>query len=150
MTDVTRIFNSETRSFKNVQRKYSGQIGDSVSTTLHFEYEPFDLLQADVGGDRYVPYIMFSVYDDQGNPLIYGESSTPKFDGYTFDIPWDVTSRTTSQRVEYELYFIKNTVTVDPTASLSAQVAQIASTEYLVSAVDGITLKPSIKCKSKK
>lgn len=148
MTDITRVFNVETRSLTNIQRSYCGQIGDSVSTTLHFEYNPIDFLMhdaSDPAAEHYVPYIMFSVHDDDGNPLIYGPESTPRFDGYTFPIPWDVTSRATSVRVEYQLYFVKNTVSFDPSRGISI----LEATQYINSAMDGIALKPSIKCKSK-
>ena len=137
MTDITRVFNVDTRAFTNVQRKYSGQINDSISTTLHFEYNPATFLDSD-----YIPYIVFNVHDENGNPLIYGPESTPKFDGWEFSIPWDVTSRVKSQRVEYQLFFVKTNV------SFNGNIAQLDSTEYIQSAMDGIALKKSIQCKS--
>ena len=139
MTDITRIFNVDTRAFTNVQRKYSGQVNDSISTTLHFEYNPATFLD----GDDYTPYIVFNVHDDKGNPLVYGPESTPVFDGWEFSIPWDVTSRVKSQRVEYQLFFVKTNVVFD------GVVAHLDSTEYIQSAMDGIALKRSIECKSK-
>ena len=38
MTHITRVFNPSTRSLTGVERKYAGQVGDSISTILHFEY----------------------------------------------------------------------------------------------------------------
>lgn len=140
MTDITRIFNVDTRAFTNVQRKYSGQVNDSISTTLHFEYNPANFLE----GDVYVPYIVFNVHDDDGNPLVYGPDSTPVFNGWEFSIPWDVTSRVKTQRVEYQLFFVRTNV------QFNGSVAQLDSTEYIQSAMDGIALKRSIECKSKK
>ena len=154
MTDITRIFNVETRGFTNVQRRYSGQIGDATSTVMHFEYNPIDFLAHTEDNEWYVPYIQFAVYDENGNPYTYGPvageredgSVSQVFDGYTFSIPWEITSNVKSQRVEYQLFFIRNTVDVDPTQSLADQLVQ---TDYIRSAMDGITLKPSIACKKK-
>ena len=140
MTDITRIFNVETRAFTNVQRKYSGQVNDSISTTLHFEYNPATFLD----GDEYTPYIVFNIHDIDGNPLIYGPDSTPKFNGWEFSIPWDVTSRVKTNRVEYQLFFVKTNIV------FNGNVAQLDSTEYIQSAMDGIALKKSIGCKPSK
>lgn len=149
MSDITRIFNVETRALTNVQRKYAGVVCDAVSTTLHFEYNPANFLshnEEDDSSEYYIPYIMFNVHDNDGNPLVYGPESTPKFDGWTFSIPWDVTSRVKSQRVEYQLFFVKNTVKYDPTTG----VANLGDTEYILSAMDGIALKKAIQCSPKK
>lgn len=179
MTEITRVFNAETRSLTNAQRRYSGQQFDSLSTTLHFEYDPIDFLSAD-SGVTYIPYIMFDVYvdtripvkqldehgneildrygkpvyktDDDGNviyetvknmPLIYGPESTPKFDGYTFSIPWDVTSRIKSQRVEYQLYFISSDTSFHYNETTNTYY-DLSGTTYILSSKDGIAIKPSI------
>jgi hypothetical protein len=142
MTEITRIFNVDTRAITNVQRKYAGVSCDSLSTTMHFEYNPVNFLS----GNDYVPYIMFNVHDDDGNPLIYGPESTPKFDGWTFQIPWDVTSRVKTQSVDYQLFFVKINVNYNP----STGVPHLDSTDYIISALDGIALKKSIQCKSDK
>lgn len=141
MTDVTFSFNSATRSLKRGQRKTAGQAFDSYSTTMHFEYEPIDFLSgnSDMATEGYVPYIMFRVYDDAGNPLIYSVGSTPKFDGYTFDIPWDVTSRADSMSVEFQLYFVRNDVSLD-----GRDVAQLSSTEYILSNISSVAIYPTI------
>lgn len=151
MPDITRVFNDETRSLTSVERKYAGQIGDAISTVMHFEYTKLDFLMG------YRPYIMFGVYDDDGNPLIYGpEPDNPSeamedvleervfFNGYTFTIPWAVTSRVKSMRVDYQLFFVKNGVEFD-----GRNVAKLKPTEVLMSAVDSIALKPSITCAKK-
>lgn len=145
MTDITREFNASTRALTKVERRYAGQALDSLSTTIHFVYNPINFLSgsSDTGTEGYVPYIMFNVFDSNGNPLIYSLNSTPVFDGYTFTIPWDVTSRVKTMSLEYQLYFIKNNVTIDDIRN----VAQLDSTEYLISAMDSIALKPTIKCK---
>lgn len=149
MTDITRLFHVATRGFTGMERKYSGQIYDSQSTTLHFEYDPVDFLKKVDEDEYWIPYIQFAVYDGDGNPLTYGPDPTtsqPTFDGYTFEIPYDVTSRAKSQRVEYQLFFVKNTVAFDPERQ---SVAQLDRTEYLLSTMDGIAIKPSITCKPK-
>lgn len=147
MTDITRLFHVSTRGFTGMERKYSGQIYDSQSTTIHFEYDPVDFLKKTEEGEYWIPYIQFAVYDAKGNPLTYGpdpKTSQPTFDGYTFEIPYDVTSRARTQRVEYQLFFVKNTVSYDPKRD---NVAQLDRSEYLLSAIDGIAIKPSITCK---
>ncbi len=154
MTDITRIFNYETRSFKNVDKKYSGQINDASSTTLHFIYEPLDFLKESLDGDKFIPYIMFAVYRRDGTPYTYGptpiydpetKSDSPTFDGYTFTIPWEVTHNATSQKVEYQLFFVRNGVTFDPKTG----VANLSSTDYMLSSIDGIAFKKSITCSKK-
>ena len=85
-------------------------------------------------------YIVFDVYDDAGNPLIYGPASRPVFDGHVFEIPWDVTSRIKSQRVEYQLYFISTEASWDPETGTWDELKTIAT----VSAKDGIAIRPSI------
>lgn len=152
MTHVTRVFNPQTRSLTGVERRYAGQVGDSISTVLHFEYTQLGFLS------EYVPYIMFGVYGDDGNPLIYGpEPENPSevmmtaledriyFDGIEFSIPWAVTSRVKSARVDYQLFFVKVGVEFD-----GRNVAQLKPTEVIMSAIDSIALKPSISCDKRK
>lgn len=149
MTHITRVFNPETRALVGVERRYAGQAGDAISTVLHFEYSQLDFL---IG---YNPYIQFGIYDDDGNPLVFGPAPTnpPEpvaptledrvfFNGLTFAIPWSVTSRTKSMRVDYQLFFVKKGVDFD-----GRNVAQLKPTEVVMSAVDSIALKPSISCK---
>lgn len=144
MTEVTRVFDVARGRFLNVQRKYCGQQYDSLSTTLHFEYDPIDFLK-DTG---FIPYIMFDVQDCDGCPLIYGPNSDPVFDGYTFSIPWDVTSRIKSQRVEYQLYFVSSKDYVfDEQTRRYKRISK--GTKYVISPKDGIALKPTIGNKRK-
>jgi len=144
MTEVTRVFDVEDRRFLNVQRRYSGQQFDSLSTTLHFEYDPIDYLSR----TGYTPFIIFDVQDCDGCPMIYGPMSTPKFDGYTFSIPWDVTSRIKSQRIEYQLYFVSSD-SYRYDEETRRYVPNREGTTYLVSPKDGIAIKPSIMNKKK-
>lgn len=139
MTDITFVFNADTRSMKGVQRRYAGNAFDSESTTLHFEYEPIEF------PSDYTAYIQFAVYDDDGNPLIYSLNSTPVFDGFTFDIPWDVTRRVNNadKVTSFQLYFVKNTVTIDDIRD----VAKLDSTEYLIGPVTKLAFRPTITCK---
>lgn len=128
MTDVTLLFDVETRAIKDQHKRYSGQVNDSLSTTLHFEYNPPTFLD----DGAYMPYITFNVKGEDGNPITY------HFDGYTFEIPWDVTSRVNGQRVEFQLFFVRNTL------SFNEGVVHLESTEYLQSAIYGIAIKSSI------
>lgn len=142
MTDVTFTFNAKTRSLKRVARNYVGQAFDSYATTLHIEYDPIDFLSgnSELMVEGYIPYIQFNVYDDYGNPLIYSQNSTPVFDGHIFDIPWDVTSRVKSPNVEFQLFFVRNDVDLD-----GREIAQLDSTEYLLSNIASIAFSKSIK-----
>lgn len=144
MTHITRVFNPETRSLTSVERRYAGQTGDALSTVLHFEYTELDFLI------KYVPYIMFSTLDDDGNPMIYGpdmpewvnnENKVP-FDGMTFAVPWEIPVRAKSARIDYQLFFVKKGVNFD-----GRNVAKLNPTEVVMSAVDSIAIKPSISCK---
>ena len=152
MTHITRVFNPSTRSLTGVERKYAGQVGDSISTVLHFEYTQLGFLS------EYVPYIQFGVYDESGNQLIFGPMpENPSevmqtaledrvyFDGVEFTIPWSVTSRVKSARVDYQLFFVKVGVEFD-----GRNVAQLKPTEIVMSAIDSIALKPSITCDKRK
>lgn len=150
MTDITRVFDYRTRAIRNVDRRYSGQIFDANATTIHFEYDPINFLAHSDDEEYWIPYIMFSVQDDDKNFLVYGpdpNTSQPTFDGYTFTIPWDVTSRVAkSRRVDYQLWFVKNTVEFDPDDG----VAHLQpGTQYILSEIDCIVIKPSIECRKK-
>ena len=138
MTDITRVFNPETRALTKAERRYAGQMGDSLSTILHFEYTDTTFLAGKS------PYIIFSVQDEDGNPQVFGRSSEVVFDGYTFPIPWSVTSRMKSNRLEYQLFFIDVDVEYEGTYG---ELAGLDRTSYILSAVDGIAIKPSIHSK---
>ena len=133
--DIYRTYNPTTRSLTKTSNVYAGQMGDSMSTVLHFDYTDISFLE------DHTPYIVFAVYDDQGNPLIYGNASSPTFDGRTFEIPWEVTSRIKSQRVEYQLYFTATSFVWDGENWSSLRAASE------MSAIDGIAIKPSIRPK---
>jgi len=135
--DIYRTYNTTTRSLTKTANAYAGQMGDSLSTRLHFEYDDLGYLNI------HQAFIVFAVYDKDGNPLVYGPTSTPSFNGLVFDIPWDVTSRITSRRLEYQLWFLAENVTWD-----GETWGDLDRTTVTMSAVDGIAIKPSIgpKC----
>ena len=141
MPDLYLQFKVESRSLVDRSRHYAGQQCDSGSTTLHFTYDPINFLDS----EDVTPYIIFDVTDDEGNPLTYGPNSTPRFDGYTFTLPWDLTSRVKRSRIEYQLWFVRNNVTIDDTT----QIPHLDSTDYILSSIGGIALKPSVvnRCK---
>ncbi|MBQ7621878.1 MAG: hypothetical protein IJV02_05635, partial [Candidatus Methanomethylophilaceae archaeon] len=87
--------------------------------------------------------IMFDVMDKDGNPLVYGPSSSPKFDGYTFPIPWDVTTRIKTNRLEYQLYFVSTGGFVYD-EELQRYVEKEEGTIYQLSHKDGLAIKSSI------
>lgn len=136
MPELHIKFIAETRSLVDRSKCYAGQQCDSGSTTLIFHYDPLNFIEQ----EGVTPYIIFDVNDDEGNPLTYGPNSTPKFDGYRFDVPWDVTSRAKRYRVEYQLWFVKNNVTIDD----ETQIPHLDSSDYILSAVGGIALGNSI------
>lgn len=144
MTDVYRYFDVQSRALKVIKGKtYGGQVYDSLSVTLHIEYSDLSFLSPSPSGEDYKPYILFNIRDESGVPFCYGPASTPVFDGYTLAIPWDVTSRVKSNRLEYQLVFSKNTYAVDDRG-----VVQIVSDPTnIMSSIDGLVVKPSIKCK---
>lgn len=143
MTEIYRYFDTQSRALKVIKGKtYAGQVYDSLSTTLHIEYSDLTFLSPSESGEDYKPYIIFNVRDERGVPLCYGPNSTPVFDGYTFEIPWAVTSRVKGNRLEYQTLYSKNTYDVDERG-----VVQIVSDPTnIVSSIDGLVLKPSIKC----
>lgn len=134
MTDLTRVFNPETRAMTNIQRRYAGQKYDDDSTTLHFEYT-VDFLSLVIPGISWTPYIIFNVPDDEGNPQVY------QFDGYAFTLNWDITSRVRKSRdLEYQLWFVKQMSHTDPETGLDV----VDDTDYLLSEIDHILLKSSV------
>lgn len=138
MTDVYRVFEKQTRTITGDRKAYAGQVFDSNATVLHFtlldngeEWRFQD--------ENLVPKIVFNVCDERGFPLVYGYDTSPVFDGLCFSIPYDVTSRARSSRIEYQLWFIRADLAdkFDGTAN-----GMIVGT-YILSAVDGIAIKPS-------
>ena len=144
MTDVYRLFDPSTRALKCIKGKTNaGQVFDSCATTIHIEYTDLTFLAPSATGEDYKAYILFDVRDENGIPLCYGPNSSPVFDAYTFDIPWDVTSRVKGSRLQYQLVFSKNTYSVDERG-----VVQIVNDPTnIMSNIDGLIIKPSIKCK---
>lgn len=142
--EIYRLFDPRSRALKVIKGKaYAGQVYDSLSVTLHIEYADLTFLAPDEDGTAYIPYILFDVTDENGVPLCYGPDSTPAFDGYTFSLPWDVTSRIRRDRLQYQLVFSKTAYDVDDRG-----VAQIVSDpENILSSMDGLIIKPSIKCR---
>lgn len=144
MTDVYRLFDPKTRALKCIKGKANaGQVFDSCATTLHFEYADLTFLAPDESGEAYKAYILFDVRNEEGMPLCYGPDSTPVFDGFVLPVPWDVTSRVKGNRLQYQLVFSKNTYEVDDRG-----VVQIVSDpENILSSMDGLVIKPSIRCR---
>lgn len=134
MSHIYRTFNVDKRELIDTTHAYAGQEGDASSTTMHFEYSPYDF---DL--DEYIPHIMFDVRDDDGNPMVFSPTSTASFDGYEFDIPWELTVRIKKPAVRYQLFFVRNDVDYDVD-----DIPRLKSTDYLLSKPDEIFLKPSI------
>lgn len=144
LTDIHRLFDVSTRSLKCIKgsRTSAGQVFDSCTAVLHFEYSDPTFLEPSVSGEEYKPYIIFDVRDENGTVLAYGPNSTPAFDGYTFPIPWDVTTRVKGDRVRYQLCFSKNTYAVDERGVVQI----IRDTQNILSARDSLVIKESIRC----
>lgn len=138
-------FDKDKRTLTNSDgRIYGGQAFDNASTTLRF-----DLWHKDEFGNKvewdpleegYYPYIMFLANNPRTKtPFIYSDSSSPVFDGYTFEVPYEITSlRHKSARVEFQLAFIKAGY------EFNGSVAGMPTAVYLLSAPNGFALKPSL------
>lgn len=138
MTSINRIFDKATRAITSDKKCYGGQAFDANTTTIHFQIlnkgEDWDFT-----ADGYRPFIVFNVYDQYGNPYVYGTDSSPMFSGYEFTIPYEITSQLKSARAEYQLWFVKAEVA----DGFNGTNQGLLTTDYLLSAVDGIAFKPS-------
>ena len=138
MTSIYRIFEKSTRAITSDKKCYGGQAFDANTTTIHFQIldkgSDWDFV-----ADGYRPFIVFNVYDQYGNPYVYGTDSSPMFSGYKFTIPYDITSQLKSARADYQLWFVKAEVADDFVGTNQG----LLTTDYLLSAVDGIAFKPS-------
>lgn len=136
--DMYFTFDKATRTLSSNRKAYAGQVFDSNSTRLYFtlldEGEDWDFTKED-----FVPNIVFDVLDDRGFPFVYGLNSSPVFNGISFEVPYDITSRARSARVNFQLWFVsaKYQDTFDGTPN------GMLRTEYLLSATAGIAIKPS-------
>lgn len=138
MTTLKRIFDLETRTLKSKDRCYVGQVYDHISTKLEFSYNPINALT----DGMYTAYIMFDLYDEEGNIFVFGPGSSPRFDGRTFEIPTSITSRITTQRLDYQIWLIKNRT------EWNGRIEELGDTEYLFSAKDSLAFKPTTRCRS--
>lgn len=136
MSDIYFRYLADTRTLQDQTKRYAGQQFDAGSMRMHFEYDPLNYL----GLEDYTAYIIFNVPGPDGNPMVYGPNSTPRFDGYVFDIPWEVTSRAKRARIEFQLWLVKSNIIIDDTT----QMPQLESTDYELSSISGIALKNSI------
>ena len=138
MTDIFRIFDKATRAITSDKKSYGGQVFDANTTTIHFQIlnkgEDWDFV-----ADGFRPFIVFNVYDQYGNPYVYGTDSSPLFSGHSFTIPYEITSQLKSARAEYCLWFVRVEVADDFNGTNQG----LLVTDYLLSAVDGIAFKPS-------
>lgn len=136
--DMYFTFDKTTRTLSSNRKAYAGQVFDSNSTRLYF-----DIIDGDDTWDfekeGFVPNIVFDVLDDRGFPFVYGLNSSPVFNGMSFEVPYDITSRARSARVNFQLWFVsaKYQDTFDGTPN------GMLRTEYLLSATAGIAIKPS-------
>lgn len=139
MTVIRRVFDLETRTLKGKERCYVGQPNDHLSTRIEFDYNPINAITT-MG---YVPYIMFNIMDDWGQPIVYGPGSSPAFDGKSFEIPYEVMSRVKTSRLEYQLWLVRdNKSWTGDRYQLEANGA-----EYLHSGIDGFAVKGGIRCR---
>lgn len=139
MTDLYYRYMAGTRTLQDRSKSYAGQQFDSGATRMHFTYEPLNYIEM----YGWQPFLVFNVIGPDGNPMVYGRNSTPKFDGYTFDIPWELTSRVKTARIEFQLWLVSPNVTIDD----ETQIPHLDSTDYELSSVAGIALKNSVPCK---
>ncbi len=142
MTEIFRLVDVETRTITTDRRGYAGNAFDNQSTTIKFTLqkrgEDWDPTE-----NGYRPFLVAAVYDEDGNPFVYSTDTAPMFDGYQFQIPWELTSRLASNRLEYCLWFVKTEVA----DIFNGTSDNLLRTEYLLTATDSIAIKPSIRPK---
>lgn len=139
MTELFRVFDYNTRAIRNKEQQNAGQRYDDGLTTIHFAYHPVEFLKEEDDNISWKSYIIFDVPDDNGNPQVY------EFDGYSFVLNWNITSKVIkTRRVEYQLWFVKNTVTYNDDGTYKD-----LQTDYLLSQKDSFVLNPSIPDKPK-
>lgn len=136
--DIYFTFDKATRTLSSNRKAYAGQVFDANSTRLHFEVLNQGV-EWDFFSENYVPYVVFDVCDERGFPFVYGLNTSPVFDGYNFEVPFDITSRARSARLTFQLWYVsaKYQDTFDGTPN------GMLRTEYLLSATAGIAIKPS-------
>lgn len=149
--DLYYEFDKDLRTLSAKQgRVYGGQMFDNCSTTLHFEHTCYEPLSPETGlpdnraewdftDEGYHAYIVFRIRDEcTGYPLTYGDSSSPRFDGYTFKVPYEITRDVARARVEFQLYFVKSPEFTGNTCDLAE------GTEFMFSSKNGFALKGGV------
>lgn len=139
MTVIRRVFDLETRTLKGKERCYIGQPNDHLSTRIEFDYNPINAITT-MG---YVPYIMFNIMNDWGQPIVYGPGSSSAFDGKSFEIPYEVMSRVKSSKLEYQLWLVRD----NKEWSGDRYQLEANGAEYLHSGIDGFAVKGGIRCR---
>lgn len=137
MTELYYRYNAETRSIQDRSKHYAGQQFDSGATRLNFSYNPLSYLEL----NDWTAYIVFDVIGDDGNPMVYGPDSATRFDGYTFELPWDLTARVKTARVEFQLWLVRANIKIDDFTDLPT----LESTDYELSNIAGFALRNSLK-----
>ncbi len=136
--ELYRTFDKATRSIVSDRKSYGGQVFDSNSTRIKFSLKN-EGADWDFREEGYRPFIVFNVFDRDGNPYVYGEETSPAFSGYEFTIPYEITSQARSLRVEYQLWF----VAADAVERFDGTADNLLVVEYILSAVDGISFRQS-------
>ncbi len=136
--EIYRTFDKATRSIVSDRKAYGGQVFDSNSTRVKFTLQN-EGQDWDFRAEGYRPFIVFNVFDANGNPYVYGEDSSPAFSGHEFTIPYEITSQAPSLRVEYQLWF----VAAEYADSFNGTPDGMLTTTYILSAVDGIAFRQS-------
>lgn len=138
MTIIYRQVDIDTRSITTDRRCYAGNVYDNQSTVIKFSIKK--------GGEDWDPkehgyksFLVTNVYNECGDPYIYGEDTAPLFDGTTFSVPYELTSRLKSSRIEYQIWYILAEVA----DGFNGTPEGLISTQYLLTAVDSIAIKPS-------
>lgn len=138
MTIIYRQVDLDTRSISTDRRCYAGNVYDNQSTVIRFTIQK-DGEEWDPQENGYRAFFVANVYDDCGNPFVYGTDTSPVFDGHQFPIPWELTSRLKSNRLEYQLWF----VAVEVADSFDGTPGAMLTTQYLLTAVDSVAIKAS-------
>ena len=94
MTVIRRQYVPQTRELKTISGDMGGVVNDSGSTTIQITYPEGYL-------DDKNAFIVFNVIDpDTNEPCWYS------FDGFTFEIPYDVASKVEHNKLIYQLILV--------------------------------------------
>ena len=102
MTVIRRGFDPQTRRLKPLTPSSAGGVrGDSKSLRIEFEYPPE--LDERLRGGEFLTYLAFDVMTYEGREYCFSPTTTPPFDGFSFEVPHEVMAKVRTNSVGYQL-----------------------------------------------